>query len=139
VSNVCSVFLLAAGAWRWQHRPVDEGTFSLAAPSVGHPLVVPAASLDADGLASNAEGNRTRATERRVDVYFSADVETDGPIPGPYSLLSFALVYAGRFDGVRFERPAELDRTFYRELRPISDAFEREALNVNRLDRERLL
>src|SRR5262245_56668885 len=34
-----------------------------------------------------------------VDVYFSADVETDGPIPGPYSMLSFALVQAGRFDG----------------------------------------
>jgi hypothetical protein len=74
-----------------------------------------------------------------VDVYFSADVETDGPIPGPYSLLSFALVYAGRFDGTRFERPAALDRTFYRELRPISDLFEPEALKVNRLDRNRLL
>src|SRR5512133_818869 len=34
-----------------------------------------------------------------ADVYFSADVETDGPIPGPYSMLSFALVPAGVFDG----------------------------------------
>ncbi len=74
-----------------------------------------------------------------MDVYFSADVETDGPIPGPYSLLSFALVYAGRFDGSRFERPAALDRTFYRELRPISDSFEPEALSVNGLDRDRLM
>ena len=73
-----------------------------------------------------------------VDVYFSADVETDGPIPGPYSILSFALVYAGSFDGRRFERPATYDRTFYRELKPISDSFDPEALLVNGLDRERL-
>jgi hypothetical protein len=76
--------------------------------------------------------------ERAVDVYFSADVETDGPIPGPFSILSFALVYAGRFDGNRFERAAEL-LSFYRELKPISDSFESEALKVNGLDRSRLM
>ena len=43
--------------------------------------------------------------ERELDAYFSADVETDGPIPGPFSILSFAMVYAGSFDGKRFERP----------------------------------
>jgi hypothetical protein len=73
-----------------------------------------------------------------VDIYFSADVETDGPIPGPFSILSFALVYAGSFDGHRFERPESYDQTFYRELKPISDFFEPEALRVNGLDRERL-
>ena len=73
-----------------------------------------------------------------MDVYFSADVETDGPIPGPYSILSFALVYAGSFDGNVFKRPKSYDQTFYRELKPISDSFELEALNVNGLDRERL-
>lgn len=73
-----------------------------------------------------------------MDVYFSADVETDGPIPGPFSILSFALVYAGTFDGHRFERPASYDQTFYRELKPISNLFEPEALLVNGLDRERL-
>ena len=72
-------------------------------------------------------------------MYFSADVETDGPIPGPYSMLSFALVYAGSFDGVRFERAVSLDRTFERELRPISDSFESEALKINGLDRDRLV
>lgn len=75
----------------------------------------------------------------RVDVYFSADVETDGPIPGPYSMLSMALVYAGRFDGQRFERPDDLSCTFYRELRPISDEFQPEAMRVNGLDRESLV
>jgi hypothetical protein len=49
-----------------------------------------------------------RSPERAADIYFSADVETDGPIPGPYSILSFAMVYAGRFDGSRFERPPRL-------------------------------
>lgn len=76
--------------------------------------------------------------EKVVDVYLSADVETDGPIPGPYSMLSFALVYAGTFDGKRFARPDQYRQVLYKELRPISDAFEPEALQVNGLDRSRL-
>lgn len=79
-----------------------------------------------------------RRVRTRVDVYFSADVETDGPIPGPFSLLSFALVYAGRFDGQHFERPGDFDTSLYKELQPISDDFEPEALAVNGLDRDRL-
>jgi len=77
--------------------------------------------------------------ERAVDVYFSADVETDGPIPGPFSMLSFALVYAGAFDGKHFAPPQDYKRTFYRELKPISENFQPEALRVNGLDRDRLL
>jgi|SRR6185437_13006293 len=73
-----------------------------------------------------------------VDAYFSADVETDGPIPGEYSMLSFALVFAGTFDGVTYIRPNQMDRTFLRELRPISRKFQVEALQVNGLDRRRL-
>ncbi len=76
--------------------------------------------------------------DAREDVYFSADVETDGPIPGPFSMLSLALVYAGRFDGVRFQRPKSNDHVLYVELKPISDQFQQEALKVNGLDRERL-
>lgn len=75
---------------------------------------------------------------KSTDVYFSADVETDGPIPGPFSLLSFALVYAGTFDGKTFKRPSALDKVFYRELKPISEDFQPEALRVNGLDRDRL-
>lgn len=74
-----------------------------------------------------------------TDVYFSADVETDGTIPGPFSMLSFALVVAGRFDGRCFERPANLDDVFEAELRPISNDFQVDALRVNGLDRDRLL
>lgn len=74
-----------------------------------------------------------------VDVFFSADVETDGPIPGPFSALSFALVFAGTFDGERFQRPAQYDLALYKELRPISDNYQEQALVVNGLDRNRLL
>lgn len=73
-----------------------------------------------------------------MDCYFSADIETDGPIPGPYSMLSFALVYAGRFDGKLFERAESYDDHFYAELKPISSEFEQEALDINGLDRELL-
>jgi hypothetical protein len=76
---------------------------------------------------------------RNVDVYFSADVETDGPIPGPFSMLSFGLVVAGRFDGDIFERPRSYDATFYAELCPISDRWQPEAMKVNGLDRDRLV
>jgi hypothetical protein len=83
--------------------------------------------------------DEANSTEKRADAYFSADVETDGSIPGPYSILSLALVYAGRFDGNFFERPKNLELTFYRELKPISESFEPEALLVNGLDREQLI
>ena len=77
-------------------------------------------------------------SERIVDAYFSADVETDGPIPGPFSLLSFAIVYAGAFDGERFTRPENYGHRLYLELKPISDNYQEEALRVNGLDRARL-
>jgi hypothetical protein len=84
-------------------------------------------------------GKKSTGNGRAVDAYFSADVETDGPIPGPFSILSFALVYAGTFDGERFTPPQDHERTFYRELKPISENFQPEALRVNGLDRDRLL
>src|ERR1700730_10453110 len=88
-------------------------------------------------------GREADELERTVDAYFSADVETDGPIPGPFSMLSFAIVYAGSFDGQRFERPQKYERTLYKELKPISEDFQEqdfqeEALRVNGLDRARL-
>src|ERR1700742_3948576 len=57
--------------------------------------------------------------ESTLDVYFSADVEPDGPIPGPFSMLSFALVYAGTYDGHKFIRPTRYEQYFYAELKPI--------------------
>jgi DNA polymerase III epsilon subunit-like protein len=77
--------------------------------------------------------------EVRPDLYISADVESDGPVPGPFSLLSFGLAVVGSYDGRRFERHPSREQTFYREVRPISEEYEPEALAVNGLDRERLL
>jgi hypothetical protein len=73
------------------------------------------------------------------DCFISVDVEADGPIPGPYSMLSFGFVVAGTFDGTTFA-PLDLDapETFYRELRPISDDFVPTALEISGLDRDRL-
>jgi hypothetical protein len=73
----------------------------------------------------------------RPDIYISADVETDGPVPGPYSMLSFGLSVVGTYDGRRLLRADVSDAagSFYRELRPISDEFDQEALAINGLDR----
>lgn len=86
------------------------------------------------------EPKRSVRRDSTTDVYFSADIETDGPIPGPYSMLSFALVYAGTFDGRDFVTPSDSRAdSFSVLLRPISDDYEEEALRVNGIDRERLL
>jgi hypothetical protein len=73
-----------------------------------------------------------------ADLYISVDVEADGPIPGPYSMLSVAFAVAGSFDGVDYQ-PADVgEEVFYRELQPISDQYDPEALAVSGLDRDRL-
>ena len=73
------------------------------------------------------------------DVYFSVDIEADGPIPGPYSMLSMGIAVAGRYDGETFT-PCDLTaETFYAELAPISDEFDEDALTVAHLDRDRLV
>jgi len=69
------------------------------------------------------------------DVYISADIEADGPIPGRYSMLAFGLAVAGRYDGETFAARDPAAVTFYRELKPISDEFDLAALKVSGLDR----
>jgi hypothetical protein len=73
------------------------------------------------------------------DIYFSVDIESDGPIPGAFSMLALALVAVATFDGERFERRAAPTDTRYWELMPISERFEADAMTVNGLDRVRLL
>jgi hypothetical protein len=75
----------------------------------------------------------------RVELYVSADIEADGPIPGPYSMLSFGLAVCGTFDGTRFTAPDPSEKTFYAELKPVAADFEPQALEVSGLDRERLV
>ena len=72
----------------------------------------------------------------RGDLYISADVEADGPVPGLYSMLSFGLAVAGGFDGKRFQRSDPTTATFYRELRPITHRFEPEYAAASRLDQK---
>ncbi|MEJ8671706.1 MULTISPECIES: 3'-5' exoribonuclease domain-containing protein [unclassified Streptomyces] len=74
----------------------------------------------------------------RPSLYISVDIEADGPIPGPYSMLSLGAAVAGMQDAEGFTAADPEKDTFYRELRPISDEFVPEALAVSGLDRERL-
>ena len=57
------------------------------------------------------------------------DIESDGPIPGDYSMVSFGAVVVEE----------GLDRTFYGQLRPISDQFIPEALAVSGFSREEVM
>ncbi len=61
------------------------------------------------------------------EIYIAVDVEADGPLPGPYSMLSLGMAVVG------FP-----DLCFYTEIQPISDRFQPEALAVGGLDRNRL-
>jgi len=66
--------------------------------------------------------------ENLPEIYVAVDVEADGPLPGPFSMLSLGMAAAGH---------PEL--RFYTEIRPISEQFQPEALAVAGLDRDRLL
>jgi hypothetical protein len=61
--------------------------------------------------------------------WIMVDIEADGPIPGDYSMVSFGAVVV---------EPG-LERTFYGELRPISEKFVPEALAVSGFTREQTL
>lgn len=62
-------------------------------------------------------------------LYLMVDIESDGPIPGDYSLICFGAVIV----------EPELNRSFYGQLKPISDKFIPEALAVSRFTREATL
>ena len=57
---------------------------------------------------------------------FVIDVESDGPIPGPYSMISFGAVILDE----------QLDKTFQSQLKPISEDWVPEALAVSGFSRE---
>jgi hypothetical protein len=61
--------------------------------------------------------------------FVMVDIESDGPIPGDYSMVSFGAVIV----------EPELMRTFYGQLRPISEKFIPEALAVSGHTREETL
>ncbi len=58
--------------------------------------------------------------------YISVDVEADGPIPGDYSMICFGAVVV----------EPSLKKTFYGQLKPVSDEWVPEALAVSGFSRE---
>jgi hypothetical protein len=61
--------------------------------------------------------------------YIMVDVEADGPIPGDYSMVCFGAVLV----------TGDLSRTFYGQLRPISEKWIPEALAVSGFSREQTM
>ena len=61
--------------------------------------------------------------------YIMVDIESDGPIPGDYSMICFGAVVV----------EPELKRTFYGKLKPISEKFIPDALAVSGFSREECL
>lgn len=61
--------------------------------------------------------------------YFMIDVESDGPIPGDFSMVSFGAVLV----------EDSLTKSFFAKLRPISDRWIAEALAVSGYTREETL
>lgn len=70
-----------------------------------------------------------RNRDVKKGTYVMVDVETDGPIPGDYSMIAVGAVII---------EPG-LGRTFLGKIRPISDNFQPEALKVNGITREESL
>lgn len=63
--------------------------------------------------------------------YFVVDVEADGPCPGLYSMISFGAVLV--------QEDLKNTKTFYGELKPISDKWIPQALAVSGFSREEVL
>jgi hypothetical protein len=62
-------------------------------------------------------------------TYVMVDIEADGPIPGDYSMVCLGAVVV----------EPTLERTFYGQLKPISDLFNEKALAVSGFSREETL
>lgn len=79
-----------------------------------------------------------RENKKSLDIYISVDIESNGPIPGSFSMTSFGAAVAGTqdSDGVitPFEPELNEDYTFYRQLKPISDEYSEEAYMVGLVD-----
>lgn len=58
--------------------------------------------------------------------YIMVDIESDGPIPGDYSMVCFGAVLVDQ----------NLDKTFYGKLKPISTQYNPEALAISGFTRE---
>lgn len=59
-------------------------------------------------------------------AYFMVDIETDGPIPADYSMVCFGSIVLDE----------QLDKTFYAQLRPISDQWLAKSLRISGFSRQ---
>jgi DNA polymerase III alpha subunit (gram-positive type) len=62
-------------------------------------------------------------------TYIMVDVETDGPIPADYSMICFGAIIVDE----------QLDKTFYGQLKPISDQWSPKALEISGFTRQETL
>lgn len=58
----------------------------------------------------------------KEEAYISVDIEASGPIPGEYSMLSLGACVVG-----------DTAKTFYREIKPITDKYVQRAFRGLRL------
>jgi hypothetical protein len=65
--------------------------------------------------------------KEQQETFIAVDIEADGPLVGVHSMLSIGAVNV-----------ADPTKTFYAEIKPISDDFLPDALAVSGLDREKL-
>jgi ribonuclease T len=66
-------------------------------------------------------------------IYISVDIECSGPVPIDYSMLSLGACVVGEEDG-----HYDNDYEFYVEMKPISDNYVKEALEVCNFSLEEL-
>ena len=64
---------------------------------------------------------------RRNELYLSVDVETSGPIPAEFSMVSLGACIVGN-----------TNKTFYAEIKPLNDNFVEKALEVSGLSMKEL-
>jgi ribonuclease T len=69
--------------------------------------------------------------QAKPEVFLMVDVESSGPIPGDYSMLSLGAVVIGQ------HRPP-YHKGFYVELAPYGPKIDPEAMKINKLDIEKL-
>lgn len=81
-----------------------------------------------DTLKLHENTNMTEKVKELPEIFIAVDVEADGPIPGPYSMISLGMAVAGH---------PELN--FYSEIKPISEEFDTASLAVSGLDRDHLI
>ena len=67
------------------------------------------------------------------NIYFVVDVESDGPIPGEYSMISFGTVVVD-FNNLVTPMPS-----LYCEMAPVSDKWIPESLAISKITREQHL